>query len=280
MTTAAIGDSGIVLGAIDALGVRWRWQRGSDLFGNAPAPRDVSGERAVAHGTWSATEFYGPRSWSVSMIVEAPDHDRLHEARARFFAAFGIQAFLVVGDEPHFGQREATFRRVGETLWSEDTPTMARASVSLHADDPLIRGSLLSIATGAPSTSGGLVWPATWPANWDATVSSGRLTLENDGSEPASILWRIDGPVIDPYLIDIATGQTLRTNITLAAGEFITIDTATHRVLAQGDPFASRRDRVYGDWFDARPGTTQVQFGATSPGPSAQVTASWRPTWI
>lgn len=282
MTTATLGDTGIVLGGEpDDHGVRWRLLVGSDLWGPSPAGREVSGERAVAHGNWSATRFYGPRAWPASLTVTAPDHDALHHAQARLNAAIGLAPFLITGDEPHFGTRQAAYRRGGDVLWNETIPTKASASVMLIADDPLIRGELRTTSTGAPSSVGGLEWPATWPATWDAVVSSGRLALANPGTMPADVLWRIDGPITEPYLIDVATGRYLRTSLTLGAGEWLTIDTATHRVLANGDVNASRRDRVYGTWFTAAADTTtQVQFGGTSPGPGAQLTASWRPSWI
>ncbi len=280
MTTATLGSSGIVLNDVDVFGVRWSLQAGSDLWGNSPAPREVSGERAVAHGSWSATRYFQAREWSPSLNVYAPDHDALHEARARLEAAVSLAPFVVVGDEPFFGERQATYRRSGEPLFTEETPTAARASLSLRADDPAIRGPVKSTSTGAPSSVGGLVWPAMWPATWSATVTSGVLRLTNDGTAPASVLWRIDGPITDPFLIDMDSGTALRTTLTLAAGEWLTIDSATHRVLANGDVNASRRDRVYGSWFDARPGTTQVQFGGSSPGPGAKLTATYRSTWI
>lgn len=280
MTRATLGSSGIVLNGVDSSGVRWSLQAGSDLWGNSPAPREVSGERVVAHGSWSATRYFQSRQWSPSLNVYAPSHEALHEARGRLEAAVSLAPFVVVGDEPFYGERSATYRRSGEPLFTEETPTVARASLSLVADDPAIRGPVKSASTGAPSSTGGLSWPTQWPATWNATVVSGVLLLANEGTAPASVLWRIDGPITDPYLIDMDTGAALRTTLTLGAGEWLMIDTATHRVLANGDVNASRRDRVYGTWFDARPGTTQVQFGGSSPGLGAKLTATYRSTWI
>lgn len=280
MTTAQLGDSGIVLNDVDEHGVEWIIKSGSDLWGASPAPREVVGDRAVADGQWSATRYYRARTWSLSVLAIAPSHATLHHARSRLEAAVGIRPFSVTGMEDHFGARVAQFRRAGEILWAETGDT-ALASIPLVADDPLIHGAeLLSASTSAPSSVGGLAWPATWPATWDAVVTSGTVQLANAGTVPANVLWRIDGPITDPYLIDVSTGRTLRTNLVLAAGEWLTLDTATHRVLAAGDPNASRRDRVRGDWFTAAPGVTQVQFGGSAAGPGAQLTASWRSAWI
>lgn len=280
VSTVAWADSDIVFGGVDSFGVKWSWQSGQSAFGPSPAPRELSGTRAVAHGDWNATEFYGPRTWEVELLAMAPTHEALHYAESRLAATCSLFPRVAVADEPHFGQRWATFRRSGELLWTELQPLIARVSLSLRADDPLIRGTQQQAATAAPSTVGGLEWPTQWPASWDAVVSSGQLNLSNEGTMPASALWRLDGPIAEPYLIDIDTGRTLRTSLTLGDGEFLTIDTATRRVLAGGDIGASRRDRVYGDWFDIPPGGSRVQFGGSAPGAGAQLTATWASTWI
>lgn len=281
-TAALLGDSGIILGRdfIDDDGISWRLQRGSDLWGNAPSPRDVSGERAVAHGQWNATEWLGPRTWNLSIHAHATDHAALHNARHRLTAACSHLPFQVTGTEPFYGLRYAGYRRAGELLWNEDTPGLAIVSVPLIADDPLIRSGGRRAQATFPVSSGGLQWPATWPATWGATVTSGRLQIVNDGNESASILWRIDGPVTDPFIVDEATGLQLRTSLSLTAGQWLTIDTATHRVLANGEPDASRRDRVYGDWFGAAPGESSFMFGAAEGGAGARLSATWTDTWI
>lgn len=278
ITTVDAGG-GIVLGGTDALGVTWDILRGSDAFGNAPAPRDVSGERFAGHGSWSATEYWSERIWNINLIVQA-SHDELHRAEHRLAAACGMRPFPIVCDEPFYGPRVAYFRRRGELQWTEDTPTMAHASMTLVADDPLIRGLEKTTSAPLPSTSGGLSWPTSWPATWDATVSSGLLDLTNDGNETASLRWRIDGPVTDPAIVNQTTGQTLRTDITLAAGEWLTIDTATRRVLANGDINATRRNRVYGDWWELPPGAIQARLSGSGAASTTELTATWQDSWI
>ena len=279
-STSADTSGGIVFGETDEFGVHWSIQRGSDPFGSSPAPRDVSGERATAHGTWNATEFYGPRTWEIRLLVTG-EHDELHRARHRLASVCGLAPFPMVVDEPFYGPRWATFRRVGEALWTEDNPGAANASVSLQADDPLIRGVEVRTETAlAPTTTGGLRLPFQLPNQIAANLTTGQMTLTNDGTEPASVLWRIDGPCDGISITNLDTAQQLRVLVRLGVGEFLTIDTATHRVLAMGDPQASRRTQVYGDWFDLAPGDTRVQFGASSSAPPASLSASWSDTWI
>lgn len=287
MTTAQIGDSGIVLnGGPDAYGVRWGWDAGSDPWQPGPAPREESGELAFAHGTWNATEFYGPRSQEFAVTVEAPTHRALHEAHDRWRAAIGLRPIAVTIVEPH-KTRWATLRRRGDLPWTELAPggdrggAVAKTSVALHGDDPRIFGiDLRTSSTGYPATTGGLSWPTQWPATWDAQVSEGLLRLDNDGAEPADVLWRIDGPVSVPRVTDTTTGAWFRLATDLAAGEWITIDTATGAVLQSGQAGANRRTLWAGSWLYAPPGGRSFAFAGADGTAPASVSATWRDTDI
>lgn len=287
MTTATIGDSGIILGGgPDSFGVEWGWDPGSDPWQPGPAPREESGELAFAHGTWNATEFYGPRSQEFAVTVKAPSHAALHRAHDRWRAAVGLRPFPVTIAEPHV-TRWAMLRRRGDLPWTEVAPgeenggAIAKTSVALHGDDPRIFGSdLRTTSTGYPSTVGGLSWPTQWPATWDATVESGLLLLDNAGSESADVLWRIDGPVSWPRVIDTVTGAWFRLAVDLAAGEWITVDTATGAVLQSGQAGANRRTLWAGSWLYAPPGATSFAFAGADGSAPASVSATWRDTYI
>lgn len=278
MTTAQLGDSGIVLGEVDAFGVEWRWH-GDDPWSPGPAPRTVSGERAGDHGAWDSTEFYGSRTWALEGVARTVDHTALHQAKRRFMSAINLGFDLRV-IEPGF-DRTARFRRDGQPLWSELTPSLAKFSASLIAPDPRIYSAAIKSAhAGFPSTVGGLTWPVTWPATWDAVTTSGDMPMVNEGDQTAWPIFRIDGPVQEPVIVNAATGEAMHIDLTLAAGEWITLDTGTHQVLANGDPNASRRDRFFGQWWGLPEGASTARFFGASAGVGAQLSATWRDTWI
>lgn len=285
MTRGYLGDSGIVLLAgdepfeYDTAGVRWQWG-GDEPWTPGPAPKAVTGDNANGHGSWDATEFYAARRYALEGLAHAPDHESLHAAKHRFMTACGIRPFKLRAIEPGF-DRTGTFRRDGEPSWTELTQRIARFSVPLWAGDPRAYSTVAKTAsTVFPSAVGGLTWPATWPAVWDAVVSSGQLQLVNVGNETAWPVWRIDGPVVNPAIVNADTGEALRFDLTLAAGEWLTVDTGSHRVLANGDPGASRRTTFYGDWWGLLPGRTAVRFVGESGGPGAQLSVTYKDTWI
>lgn len=278
MTVVYLGDSGIVLGEADAFGVDWLCDS-DDPWSPGPAIRAVTGERATDHGSWDASEFYASRTWAFSGIAKCGDHQALHEAKQRFMSTIGI-GLDVRFIEPGF-DRTARFRRDGAPLWAELTPNTAQFSASLWAADPRAYSTALHTAsTPFPSSTGGLTWPATWPATWDATVVDGTMSLPNAGTEIAWPVFRIDGPVTQPVIVNADTGDSMHIDLTLGAGEWVIVDTSSHQVLANGDPNASRRDRFFGTWWGLEPGAnTSVFFGAAA-GTGAQLSASWHDVWI
>lgn len=281
MTTGYLGDSGIVLnGPADAAGVLWRWS-GDDPWTPSPEPREESGSRVGDHGDWDATEFYAARSYTISGYAEAPTHAALHAAKDRLSAACGLRPFDFRILEPGL-DRTASFRRSGQPLWSEQASLIrANFSVGLKARDPRIYSTALHTATtGFPSSSGGLTLPLTVPLTIPATVTSGLLSLSNAGTEVAWPTFRIDGPVTNPGVVDMATGKTWRLKLSLAAGEWVTVDSSSHQVLSMGDVNGSRRSAWSGDWFGLAPGSNSLRFVGEFAGPGAQLSASFRDVWI
>lgn len=285
VTTARLGASGIVLGEVDEFGVEWAWQRGSDPWSPGPQQRENSGPHGSAHGSWNATDYFESRTQELSVVVHAPSHDELHHAQQRWMTAISLRPFEFAVDEPYYGVRTSSMRRDGRPTWSEEVGSqrsnVARASASLVADDPLIYSEIVhESVTGFPSSTGGLQWPAQWPAQWNAVVESGLLRLENAGSEDAPISWRIDGPVSEPVVTHVESGRRFRLGLEIGAGEWVTVDSGTRTVLAQGQVGASRRAQWSGSWLVLPPGPNTFAFSGSDGGPGARLTATFRDAWV
>ncbi|MFC5676076.1 phage distal tail protein [Aeromicrobium endophyticum] len=288
MTTAQLGDSGITIGETDSFGCRWGWSGDSpDPWSPSPSPRDVTGENATTHGAWDATEFYGPRTFSLEGFVVAPSHEALHQAKTRFWAACGLRPFELRIIEPGY-DRFATMRRGGEPSWKEispESPARANFSVPLWGRDPRLYSTVLHTAsTRFPTTTGGLEVPLQVPFELDAVATSGEMNLQNTGSEDAWPVYRIDPansvPVVDPVIVEAATGRAMRFKLTINPGDWVTIDTRNHLVLGNGEPGASRRSSFYGDWLSLEPGASKTIRYAGASGDGSTLSAAWRMTDI
>jgi hypothetical protein len=153
------------------------------------------------------------------------------------------------------------------------------ASVEFFATDPRLYDDVQqSQAVGLAAGVAGHTWNQTWNMNWGGASTSSSIFAVNSGTFPTPPTFRIDGPVTNPSIENVATGQKLALTIVLGVGEFLDIDADARTVLLGGT--ASRFSNLtQADWFDLVPGTTELRFGGTTAG-SPQLTATWRSAWL
>lgn len=281
-TLGFLGVSGIVLNDVDDYDCKWVWTN-STARGNKPAPREVTGDRPNAHGQWDATRFYGPRVKEITGTVHAPNHKALHYAEQRLRATVGVDPFAFRVTEPGY-DTWVMVRQQGDILWNEYTHRLASFSLSLYAADPLWRSvSRESDEIGFPSTSGGLVWPATWPAIWNATTVDGSVVLTNQGTEPAPLQIHGVGPFDDLTISNPDTTEVLTivnpNGATLSAGQWLDIDTGLHKVTLLDT--GNRRSWARGDWIVLPPQKdTTLQIASSNAGVGASVTFEHYDYWM
>jgi hypothetical protein len=153
-----------------------------------------------------------------------------------------------------------------------------RLQANFLATDPLVYSDDEVVTTlGLPSDSGGLTLPATLPTSIDASLTTGTATVFNDGT--ANAPWRavIHGPVTDPRLGNLTTGQELALNLTIPEGRYVDLDFKTRSVLLDGN--APRRGAVSGTWWDLAPGANEVVFNAAAYDTDASAQLIHRHAW-
>src|SRR5690606_29937706 len=99
------------------------------------------------------------------------------------------------------------------TKWSIDSETLSRVSVGLPQP-------------------GGLTFPTTFPIKWSGGTS-GTVLATNAGTAAAFPIITIQGPVINPVLTNVTTGERVGLTITLGPTESIEID-MFERTIIQG----------------------------------------------
>lgn len=148
--------------------------------------------------------------------------------------------------------------------------------------DPRRYGVARSVSTGLPTSGGGLVYPLTYPLAYGAAGNPGQLTLANEGSCDASIVFDVaagsTGGLPQGFQIS-AGGQRITYPTAVPPGQDITIDTDTGTVLAEGT--ADRRGELTSaDWLIVPDGGSLiVQFTSLGGGDTdSLLTATWKPT--
>jgi hypothetical protein len=147
-------------------------------------------------------------------------------------------------------------------------------SVQFKCTDPR-RYSLTEqvLTLGLSAQAGGLAYPLTYPLSYGAS-NGGSAMASNVGGEPTPLVAVLQGPLLNPVLSCAAAGWSLGFDLSLAAGEQLTIDTAAGTVLLDG------ADRLYTltaasapvDACLLPPGSNSVNLSAPSGTGTATVT--------
>jgi hypothetical protein len=273
----ALGD--LVLGGLDAYGVRWTVSK-FDGWGSTAPTLELS-QRARGHGATESESFYTPRMMTIEGLIMAPTNAARLDAEDRLNAAVGLDPFPMIVAHPD-RLRNCTVRRKGEVIPTEITDVIASYSVLIVAKDPRKYGDLVTASTLLPSSSGGLVRPSTWPRTWTGVSNTGTVRVNNPGNTQAPVWLRIDGPVPAGGWTVTHVGKqkslTFATSLALAVGEFITVDMDRREVLAQGQSARAGYVTSRG-WFSLDPGDNDIAFSAANYSSTAYLTVSTKPAW-
>jgi hypothetical protein len=128
----------------------------------------------------------------------------------------------------------------------------------------------------------GLTWNLSWNLNWGGASTGNSFTATNGGTFTTPFTVRFDGPVTNPSIENVTTGEKLKLSadggLVLGVGEFVELDTDARTVLLGGT--ASRYSKLSSDstWFDLPPGNTTLRFLGTTAG-SPTMTVKFRSAW-
>jgi len=278
--SVSLGD--LDLHVEDDAGIEWLIT--GDLagwWGSPGVTLDVQ-QRTADHGGWGGRSWLTPRTITLEGEILAPDRETLLVAVDRVHAAAALEASTLRIVEPGGIDRSCEVRRAAPVAVAT-LGASASWSVQLVAEDPRRYGPMVGpLATGLPSTSGGLSLPATPPWTIGATVVQGSVRVVNAGSIGTRPLLRIDGPVQHPQVVVLDQSGAVRAltyNGDLVSGEWLSIDTDTHAVLIGGT--VSRRGLVSGTWPEIPAGAwADVQFRAAAYDAAALLTVSHRSAWM
>jgi len=268
--------AGMPLTGFDENGVWWS-VNAADGWHSAPGLRSSRESRSGQDGDWAATPLRSSRIIRFQgKMREARDLAAL-EASVRKFAALPMSG-EVTGESPWgalSGQALLEDAPQVELL----SPMVAVWQFAVSLPDPLLYGPDTFDSTGLNGVSGtGRVWPRVWPRDWGvpAGVTPGAIAVSNAGTAAYWPRLRIDGPVDRPVVTVNETGDWVRYNGSLAAGQYLDIDCANRRVLLNG--FVSKAPLVTfsGRWLAIPPGGGSVSWNADSADAAAKLSVFGR----
>lgn len=135
-------------------------------------------------------------------------------------------------------------------------------------DGLLYDNALISGQCGLPNPTSGLHFPATFNLTFGSSAG-GSFQMNNTGSYPTAPFFTITGPVAYPIISNQTTGEQIKLNIVLSAGDTIAIDCQSGTVSLNG---ANRNNTVdiSTTFFGLTPGTNTIGFASSD---SAAVTS-------
>jgi Phage tail protein len=160
------------------------------------------------------------------------------------------------------------------------THRIARGVMHLFATDPRLYDVTLNSQTaGLPAGNGGLTWPTAWPISWGSAGAGGLLTCTNAGTFESRPVLTITGPIDNPTISNLTTGQSFTLAITLIGGDSLVIDMRAKTVVLNGT--ASRRgNATVANWWTIIPGNNSIQFSANTVQVGSQLTVAFASAWI
>lgn len=254
---------------------------------DSPGVRSGRTPRGRAHGSFPGPKYSEHRVITATIEIDGPhqngptvwdDFSRAHITAIDELGEFHAKVSGVASGREVvlFATCEKLSLPVDQDYWQG----LGHADVQWVADDPRIYDAVLStVSTTVADTSGtGEPWPFDWPIDWGGTASGGTVTATNEGEFPAPWVATITGPVTSPRIEDAATGQVVRFDGSLAAGETLVVDSMAKSVLLGGTVSRYSWLRPQSRWFDLAPGANTIRFAASAG--SGSLTLSWRSCWI
>lgn len=263
----------------------------------APAVREVAYDLPDRDGTLDQTAFVGARlitlSGQVIASAAAGTRQEILDRLSRFCRP-GSRPTLTVAlndDIPRTiglrgDQCAAPIERPGRcpfaASWKAPDPRFYAADAD---GDPVV--SSLTVFPPMSSTLGrsyNLTFPRLYPAAWGG---SGFATAPVAGDFPTWPTYTIVGPATNPIVSTTdAEGNTSAvafSSLTLAIGDYVTVETATRAVYLNGDRAADRYstiDVTRTRWGPLYPIDTTISFNATSFASPAQLAAAWTDAYL
>jgi hypothetical protein len=253
-----------------------------------PAVREVVALLPTRDGDYDTTSLFGSRIVTVTgSFVPSP-------AGSRYAALRALSWWLQPALRPRIVyQVDADLPPVllglrGSQLAAPMSDVSVTAfTASWVAPDPTAYGETPNQAVIVPGlTVSGRNYPRTYPRTYTGTGGSGLGSVVNAGNFHTWPTFKVWGPCVGPaiYYEPPAVGQWVFTgDLSVAAGDYVLMDTQAATVLYNGDPAASRYSTL--DFTQTMPapllpGATGLRFAPMQVSGACQLEIDWSDAYL
>lgn len=271
---------GLLMGGSTAYGII-----GIDGLLDLPDVDSGDRQRLRRHGLHAGDDFMGGRSVTVELdIFDTSTLSATLDALTEATAPGSDEAFLVFQLPGVAGGSKAGIwarpRKRKLPIGEEFYYGIPEAAVEFFATDPRIYSAVSnSEVVGLPSGGPGASFNFTFNLSFGGVSESGTIYLTNDGTFSTPWTARIDGPVTNPSIENVLTGDTLSFNIVVASGDYLLLNSDDRSVLLNGTASRYSSLDAGSSWWELEPGSNEVKFRASTT-TAATLTLTWRDAWV
>lgn len=257
---------------------------------SSPAMREVAEPRTDDDGETDTTQMFGSRVVSLELaVIDERTPTEVLIDQLKMFLHPRSRPFLHVADD---GWPEERRIRLRVDQWDEPYEGYAAShtrpvQLQWKAPDGVWEAASetsLTVAVDIPSSEG-RTYPKTYPWSYPGTLSSGATIVGNAGSIPSHFVARLYGPCTGPSLLNGATGEeiTFTSSLSLAAGEYVEVDTRARTAYLLSQTSASRLtylDFAATSWWRIEPGDNPLRYVPATAQAGAAAVITYRPAWL
>jgi phage-related protein len=237
--------------------------------------------RGNVNGARISGVYYGKRKFTIEGMINADSNTDLETKRQALANALRI-------DNETFTMTVTT--RGGVAVTSEVTLesidlahekgqlSYGNFQIELVSEESFLQGGTENSATVPVFEAGGFAVPMEIPLDISAG-GTGETVVNNAGTGNSSPVVKIVGPITNPSITNVTTGESLQVTYTLTSGsDYIEIDMDNKTVYLNGTTnlFSSKS----GSFWDLASGNNTLKLTASSYGDGAQATVTWFDSYL
>jgi len=272
----------------------YQFQFGSFLFGGAGSPFqiiDVEGlaglpdlrsqddNRGFNDGMFSGRDFYAGRTLIMTVHVFGGNGNNAQQNLALFQNALNPQQQgttplnfqLSASDTQKVISARVRARKV--LIDPEYTYGYIRTQIHLFCPDPRYYDATPSSLSLSPQVMGGRTYNRTYNLTYPAYNPTSSGVVTNGGWATTYPTITIVGPITNPVITNVGTGQSLTVATTMASTDTLVLDLLNKTVLLNGST-ARNLLTTTSHWFGVAPGSTPINFNGNNGSYTAGVTSA------
>ena len=263
-----VGDSGTADGVLLGAGTVWTVNPNSLRGLGLPQVRASDTSLAGASGVQFGPDFRSNKVFEIEAWGKAGTEEAavaLLDSLKRVWAAEPGddpplrfrprgQATRVLFGRPRDLEVDYSLVRVGT---AHVLATYASEDWLFYSDD-VLTGEITSMVSDS-----GTSFPLSFPTGFGGSGSTNTISVDNTGNARSYPTLTIYGPITNPKVENLSTGEFIQFAVYLAQGEYLEINMRERTALLGGT--ASRRGTmaVGSKWWSLLPGTNQLRFSGT-----------------